>query len=245
MATPSYLSFCEVTTNVWVTFSLLQVCDKAASLLILLRDSKSCNPNRYKDIERIGIGGKLKYRRCEGIIISSDPTMNIKELIPQAFYPVPPGWAESDLPLALLPLGFLIQHVKIVSRKLAALASRVSAIEKEVADLQNTAIDQTDFEDLIEKLHLYNAETVKLQRRWHFQQALAKTICELIMSHSPDENHDCAGKKKEKFRCITERRAYRTLKRTAAAQQALIQGTRYDLVALPQRISNQFTTVCH
>ena len=220
------------------------------SLLNVLISSISYDANEMKVYEEdsdVSIQGEgLKYRSYEGIVFSSDPAIDIAKLLPPAYIPIPSIWATSSLPLALLPLEILIRHVQDVSKQLAALASQVSIIEEEVVNVQRVPFDQTDFKDLIGRLHLCNANTVKLHRRWHFQHTLAATIYELIESLRPEDlNLPRKAKSKKKAKRITSEKKYQSLLRTVAAQQKLIQSIKYDLEVLPQRISNQFTTVCH
>ena len=211
-------------------------CKKAAPFPIELPSAIYRNTNNLKDDE-----GKItKYRSYEGFVVSSDAAFDISKLMPPAFTPMPLAWAKTSLPLTLLPLGFLTQHVQEVSRQFATLASQVSAVEEEVINL---SIDQTDFRNLIARLHLCKANIVKLHDRWHFQQTLAAIICELIELHKPDRSLPRTAKSIEKAKRTTSGKEYHALERAAAAQQSLVQHIKYDIEALPKRISNQSTAV--
>ena len=181
----------------------------------------------------------------EGIIISSDPSFDISKLIPPAFIPIPSVWAESSLPLVLLPLGFLIQHVQEVSKELAILAHRVSTIEEEIVKHQRLPLEQADLKALIRSLDRCNAATVKLQRRWHFQHTLAATIYELIESYRPDSGFPRRKRSLKKAKLITSVIEYHALVEAAAEPQKLFQSIKYNLEILMQRINNQYTVVRH
>ena len=125
--------------------------------------------------------------------------------------PIPREWIEPDLPLALLPLNFLVQHVQDVSRTLASLKNLVLLVEEEVASCKEITTDQPNFKDLIGRLHRYDTGTIKLHRRWHFQCMLANAICELVELHNlsaavnqksqiPTVNSDVQGDEERKVR---------------------------------------------
>ena len=135
----------------------------------------------------------------------------------------------------LIPLHFLTRHARRLSKSVVQLKETVSSIEEQVNKAQNTHADRTDFKDLIGRLHLCDAEAIKLHRRWVFQCTFAATICEFIKLHDPTM-----------IRLPTSNRAfkdYRLLSSAAALQLNLSQNIQYDLEVLPRRISNQSTAV--
>ena len=207
---------------------------------------EACDANRLKDhgenCNRDNEGKKCKYRSYQGTVISSDPTLDIAKLLRPAYIPIPLTWATTSLPLALLPLEFLIRYVQDSSKELTDLASQVLIIENEV--VRRVRSQQTDFKDLIERLNDCSANTVKLHRRWHFQHTLAETIDELVKSDEPEDlKSPRSAQSTEKAERIALNKKYPLLVRRVAAQQKLIQSIKYDLEVLPRRISNQSTAV--
>ncbi|KAL3427652.1 hypothetical protein PVAG01_01161 [Phlyctema vagabunda] len=113
------------------------------------------------------------------ILITSESESQLSKIAKS--FTVPPVWNTTDLPMVVVPLEFLIKHVRQVSETLAELTSEISIVEEVVIGDNDT----TDFKGLIKKLHLCSRELVKLRRRWHFQMTLAGTIRELIEIHDP------------------------------------------------------------
>ncbi|KFZ16902.1 hypothetical protein V501_02015 [Pseudogymnoascus sp. VKM F-4519 (FW-2642)] len=203
------------------------------------------------------------------ILISSNPTVNMPK-IAQSFS-LPSLWSTTDLPIVILPLEFLLRHIRQVSETLVKLTTEVSCIEDIVIDGSKSpahpeqlvsSINHT-FKGLINRLHICNREIVKLRRRWHFQMTLARTIVELIEIHDPriaaaqrneinivGDLHLREGSSvhfvndtNDHRNNITDSREYRQLLSVASLQHKLSQSLEYDLDVLPTRISNQFNAI--
>lgn len=119
----------------------------------------------------------------------------------------------------LLPLKVLQLHISCTSSALAELMRQVSKAEDQILDpakLENFSI-------LIRDLHSYNADLIKLERRWHFEQKLSSSVGEIIERFGSNVPDDIGN-------------SFELLKRSSHASE-------YDLRVLPRRIQNQFTAV--
>lgn len=141
---------------------------------------------------------------------------------------IPDGWAETDLPLAVVPLTLLRIHIDHTSAKLAELILRVETVERAVLNSSNIA----DFTHLIRTLHACDADLIKLERRWHFEGKLASAISDIIDKYTVN------------IRLANLRWAEIELLESAAVlQRERCRASEYDLSVLPRRIRNQFTAV--
>lgn len=169
-------------------------------------------------------------RPFTAILISSDvPIPNHLPALVSS-YVAPNSFEGTDAPMIFLPLGFLIHHVRLFSTKLADLTETVSFIEKEVID----ANDEADTKNLIKKLHICNRNAAELQRRWHFQLSLSSAIVDLL----DHEFHDLRAQNH-----IRSYESHNRLKNAAALQRKISESLKYDLDAIPKRITNQFNAV--
>ena len=175
------------------------------------------------------------------IIITSDTATRLTNNAQR--FKLPAEWTQTDLPMALLPLEFLIRHVGMVSRKLMELTNEVSAIEdiviNEEIKMEMSVHPERGVKALIKRLHICNLDVVKLRRRWQFQMTLANTIIELIRSHDSQTTEDYSGKS----HYLPDTQEYRQLLSVASLQHKLSQSIEYDLDVLPTRVSNQFNAV--
>ncbi|CAG8950595.1 hypothetical protein HYFRA_00002804 [Hymenoscyphus fraxineus] len=186
---------------------------------------------------------KISLQRADplyrAILISSDPMINMPKIAPS--FSTPTTWNETNLPIVLLPLEFLLRHVRQVSKTLAQITTEVSDIEETVINGNVLPVHSEQFTStftgLIKRLHICNRENVKLRRRWHFQMGLAKTILELIKSH---ETWHISSFDPSPLIYSLE---YRQLRSVASLQIKLSESLEYDLDVLPVRISNQFNAI--
>jgi hypothetical protein len=98
---------------------------------------------------------------------------------------------------------------------------------RQVSKAEDQILDPAKLEDfsiLIRDLHSYNADLIKLERRWHFEQKLSSSVGDIIGS---------AG---DLYITTHARRTFSVLEK-------LSQASEYDLSVLPRRIRNQFTAV--
>ncbi|KAL2062433.1 hypothetical protein VTL71DRAFT_6699 [Oculimacula yallundae] len=215
-------------------------------------------------------GGRGPYRQFRAVVIVSDPSINLEKFTRS--YSTPTNWNNTYLPMVVLPLGFLQQHVYIVSETLMKLMTEISAIETTVLDDDNTKAEDLAssvsgiFKGLIKRLHLCSRDAVQLRRRWHFQITLAESIIELIESHDPqvmanrkaarneyvimgnvnvDTNSwvNFGGPAENQVDGLIESREYQQLLSVASLQLKLSQSLEYDLDTLPIRITNQFNAI--
>lgn len=165
--------------------------------------------------------------------------------------------------MVIMPLELLRYHIQQTCQRLSKLIEQVEEVESNVAD----GLPTTDFEVLVRKLHSCNAELLKLERRWHFEDQLASSIQKFIdgykqpraLSQNIDFTH-CNIVSNEggaiKFQFSNEGREetlhasklqdekyFKKLDSDSALQSRLSRTSEYDLKVLPRRISNQFTAV--
>ncbi|KAH7349377.1 hypothetical protein B0T11DRAFT_332460 [Plectosphaerella cucumerina] len=144
--------------------------------------------------------------------------------------------------LLLMPLRVLQGHVAYTSSALAGLTHQISKAEAQILDPSQLK----DFDILIKNLHRYNADLLKLERRWRFERNLSATIRDVFESWKHDPNIDFErhiewktkhGQYDPKVNIIIE------LDEASMLQEKLSQASEYDLGVLPRRIQNQFTAV--
>lgn len=203
-------------------------------------------------------------KRFTGVFLSSDPSVTIASLLGRNQIPL--DWADNDLAMLLIPIAIMRKHARDTARILKSLLRQVSAIEEEVADGSR----ELELDTLTGKLHRFNTELVKLQRRWYFETTLIDSICDFIDSYrepvasshltfvntefkaannilfSISGNSDEVSREERESRNkLVHTREYLTLRSSAILQRRLSRTSEYDLGVLPKRIKNAFATVSY
>ena len=121
-------------------------------------------------IRAIPKSGVYSFR---SLAVCSDPY--ILELC-RSLDPIPKSWDTTYTPMVIVPLAILRRQVDQTSQRLASLIHQVEEVESAVAADSQTV----DFGPLVKRLHVCNAELIKLERRWYFQDQLAIFVQELM-----------------------------------------------------------------
>lgn len=134
------------------------------------------------------------------------------------------GWRSEGWQILVLPVAFLVAHVTHKAVEIEVLDRRVSALEDIITRIENLEDPHLDFGIYIRKLHTCSMEILRLERRAHFEVAIAKGIDQLLESANAGRSKIGAGE------LITS---------PLGVARSLMQAQDYDLTALPKRVESQ------
>lgn len=134
------------------------------------------------------------------------------------------GWRTDGWQILVLPVAFLVAHVTHKAKEIEVLSRKVSAFEGIVTHIENLEDPHLDFGSYIRKLHTCSMEVLRLERRAHFEVAIAQGIDQLLDSANAGRSKLGAGE------LITS---------PLGIARSLMQAQAYDLTALPKRIESQ------
>lgn len=158
-----------------------------------------------------------------GILVHTDlPVMKWSNWAPPSDTNIQMSDTETIL---IVPWKILQFQVSQTCKKLAELMERLERLELNIAGNA-----EPDLATLIQQLHKCNMDSVKMKRRWTFQERVAQKLKGLISNGFPEIP-------------LTAHYVARMIEHNLKIQMDVSAALQYDVDDLPRRISDLFTAV--